>query len=382
MSYFLTEDQQLIVNSVREFCQSPSTVKMVQEEKAAHLFARRSWQAAAEQGYIAAYLPEEYGGMGYDLTTWFLIIEELARNGYPSCGAIAGHVLGLLAIEHWGTEEQKKMFLPELGSGKKICCGAVTDPAGLTNFSEWGLQEVETADGWRISGTKVITTNAACADYKVIFGRPENGHKWFDHVYVVPADTPGIETGDQERKLVPDCSDWGTVVLKDVEVPRINRIDCNGAGSDWLGPSFLLLSLQAMVLGYAGFKMGFDYATQRTRDGRPLVSLQKVAHNLADMAIRNETSRCLIYTATRLWDEGRTEECRRLASMAKAYVCESANKSLHDAVMIHGGIGYTIPAIVGMLWTSSIQLELAEMPCDVHRDFVIESYGVKLDWKD
>ncbi|MDR3308109.1 MAG: acyl-CoA dehydrogenase family protein [Coriobacteriales bacterium] len=382
MSYFLTEDQRLIVNSVREFCQSPSVVKMVQEEKAAHQFAIRSWQAAADQGYIAAYLPEEYGGMGYDLTTYFLIVEELARNGYPCCGAMAGHVLGLLPIEHWGTEEQKKAFLPKLGSGEAIACGAVTDPSGLTNFSEWGLDEVETDKGWRISGTKVVTTNAANADYKIVFGRPSKGGKWFDHVYVIPKDTPGLETGDQEHKLVPDCSDWGTIVLKDVEVPRFNRIDCNGAGSDWLGPSFLFLALQAMVLGYTGFKIGFDYATQRTRDGIPLIHTQKVAHNLADMAIRNETGRCLIYTGTRLWDEGRRGECRRIASMAKAYVCESTNKSLHDAVIIHGGMGYTVPAIIGVLWTSSIQLELAEMPSDVHRDFVIESYGVKLDWKD
>lgn len=382
MSHFLTADQQLIVSSVREFCQSQSTQKMVQEEKAALKFPLRSWQAAAEQGYIASYLPEEYGGMGYDLTTHYAIFEELVRNGYPCCSAIAGHVLGILAIEHWGTEEQKRLFLPELGSGAKICCGAVTDPAGITNFEEWGLKEEETKDGWLLNGTKVLTTNAANADYKVVFGRPENGGKWFDHIYVIPKDTPGLRAGEQERKLIPDCSDWGSLVLKDVEVPKINRINRGDKDDYWLGPSFMMVAIEGLVFGEHGFRMGFDFATQRTRGDKRLVGFQKVAHNLADMAIRNEAGRGLIYTAARMWDEGRREECRRLASMAKAFTCESANKNLHDATMMHGGIGGTVPAGVGVLWAASIQLELAEMPCDMHRDFVIESYGVKLDWKN
>jgi alkylation response protein AidB-like acyl-CoA dehydrogenase len=382
MSHFLNEDQRLIVNSVREFCQSPTILKMVQEDKAARAFPLRSWKAAAEQGYIAAYLPEEYGGMGYDLTTYYSIFEELCRNGYPCHGAIAGHVLGILAIENWGTEEQKKLFLPELGSGEKICCGAVTDPAGITNFSEWGFQEEETEDGWRLNGTKVITTNAANADYKVVFGRPDNGGKWFDHVYVVPKDTPGVEVGEQETKLVPDGSDWGTVVFKDVVVPKINRLDRGTADDFWLGPSFMMVALEGLTLAETGFRFAFDYATQRSRNGGKLIGLQKVAHNIADMAIRNEAGRGLIYTAARMWDEGRREECRRLASMAKAFVCEAANKNLHDATIIHGGVGCTIPAIVGVLWTASLQLEIAEMPCDMHRDFVIESYGVDLEWKN
>jgi alkylation response protein AidB-like acyl-CoA dehydrogenase len=354
---------------------------MVQEEKAAFAFPTRSWNAAAEQGYIASYLPEEYGGMGYDLTTHYLIFEELCRNGYPCCGAIAGHILAILAIEHWGTEEQKKLFLPDVGSGKKMACGSVSDPAGMTNFSEWGFTEEETEDGWILNGIKVITTNAAHADVKVIFAPPSPGSKWLDHVYVIPTETPGVEPGEQEKKLVPDGSDWGTLKLNNVKVPKICRLDDNGAGDDWLGASFMMVAIEALVFGDKGFKMAFDYANQRSRAGKKLTSLQKVSHNLADMAIRNTASRTLIYTAARLWDEGRTGECKRLASMAKTYVCEAANKTLHDAVVIYGGIGCTMPAIIGLLWAASIQLEIAEMPCDVHRDLVIETYGVELDWK-
>lgn len=383
MSYFLTEDQKLIVNSVQEFCMSPTTQKLVAEAAEKKEFPYECWKAAADQGYIGSYIPEEYGGLGYDMTTYFLIIEELTKHNYPICGALAGHHLGVLAMLAWGTEEQKQKWLVPCATGEKIACGSVTDPAGLANFPQWGFEETKTETGWKLNGTKVLTTNAIAADIQVIFGRPSEGKSWFDHVYIVEKGTPGVETGDQEHKLVPvPTDDWGSIVLRDVEIPAMNRIDDNGSGTTWLGPSYLLLSVQAMVMGYAAFQLSFAFTTQRERYGRPLVALQAVSHKLANMAIRNESGRSLIYNAVRLWEEGRGEECLRLASMAKAYVCESATESLHDAVILHGGIGYTVPVMVGPLWASSIQLELAEMPGDVHRDFIMQSYGVEPGWKN
>lgn len=382
MSYFQTEDQKLIVQSVKEFCTSPTMQKMIADARAKQEFPIECWKAAAAQGYIGAMIPEEYGGMGYDLTTYFMIVEEFAKNQFPICGALAGHSLGVLPILYWGTEEQKQRYLPNIASGDCILCGAVTDPAGLGNFPEWGLKEAQTADGWLLDGTKVMVTNADIAQVKVVFGRPSEGCSWFDHVYLVEKGLDGLETGDQEHKLIPDFTDWGSIVMKGVEVPADCRIDDNGTGYFWLGPSFLLLALQSMVAGYGAFAMGLGYTTQRTRYGRPLVALQSVSHKLANIAIRNETAKCLIYTATRLWDEGRQLECFRLGCMAKAYVTENANQSLHDCVLLHGGIGYTVPAKIGPLWVSSLQMELAEMPGDVHRDFIMETYGVKPGWKN
>lgn len=382
MSYFLTEDQKLIVKSVDEFCAQPQIQAMCAEARKEWRFSRELWKAAAEQGYIGAAIPEEYGGMGYDLTTYFLIVEELAKNSFPLCGALAGHSLGMLPLMYWGTEEQKKTWLPGIASGDIVLAGSVTDPAGLCNFPEWGMTDVETADGYKLNATKVMSTNAVTADLKIVFAKPSEGKSLFDHVYVVEKDLPGVETGDQEKKLMPDCGDWGSIVLNDVEVPKDHRIDDNGFGPYWLGPSFLVLALQSLVMGYGAFKSAYDYAAQRTRYGRPLNAIQSVSHKIADMAIHNETSRCLIYTATRLWDEGRAFECYRLACMAKAYVTEGVNKSCHDAVILHGGIGYTIPAMIGPMWVSSIQMELAEMPGDIHRDFIMETYGVKPGWKE
>lgn len=380
MSHFLTNDQELIRNSVREFCHDPNTQKVAAKDKQNGGFPFESWYLAAEQGYISPYVPEEYGGAGYDLTTYFIILEELSKNGYPAAGSMGAHDLGILPLLYWGTKEQKEKYLTPLASGKAIACGAVTDPAGLTNYPEWGLTVTEEGDHYVLNGSKMLVSNPHVSDIKVIFGQPTQGH--FNQVYIVEKNTPGLETGFQEKKLVPGNSDWGSINMKNVRIPKNNRVEDNGMGQLWLGPSFLSLALSALVLGEAAFNMAKAFTSQRSKYERPLSDLQAVSHRLVDMAVNNETSRNLIYAGARLWDEGRHEEAYRIGSMSKIYVPEAANKNLHEAAILHGGIGFTPQAGVGVMWAASLQLEIAEMPADVHRDFVAETYGINVGWKN
>lgn len=380
MSYFLTEDQILIKNSVREFCQDPGNQKIAARDKENGGFPLESWKAAARQGYISPYVPEEFGGQGYDLTTYFIILEELSKHGFPAANAMGAHDLGILPLLYWGTEEQKAKFLTPLGSGQAIACGAVTDPSGLTNYPEWGLTVREEGDHLLINGSKMLVTNADVSDIKVIFGQPSSNH--FEKVYIVEKGTEGVETGYQEKKLVPGTSDWGSINLKNVSIPKFNEVVDNGFGQTWLGPSFLSISLSALVLGEMAFNMARSFASQRTKHGHPLTDLQAVSHRLVNMAVNNETSRNLIYAGARLWDEGRYEECYRIGCMSKIYVPEAANKNLHEAAIMHGGIGFTPQAMIGAIWAASLQLEIAEMPGDVHRDFVAETYGIKTGWRN
>lgn len=379
MSHFLTEDQMLIKNTVREFCMDPNTQKMAAAAKMSGGFPLDCWKSAADQGYIASFVPEEYGGQGYDFTTYLIILEELTKNGFPAANVMGGHDLGLTPILYWGTEEQKKKFLPALASGETICCGAVTDPAGLANFPEWGLSEQEENDGYIINGTKVLVSNADISQIKVIFGRPDNGH--FEKVYLLEKGSPGLETGYHEQKIVPGTSDWGTISMKNVRIPKENKIIDNGIGQAWLGLSFLSISLTSLVLGEMAFNKALDFTNQRTRHDKPLSGYQAVSHRLVNMAVNNEASRNLIFAGARLWDEGRYDECYRIGSMAKIFVPEAANKNLHDAAILHGGIGFTPQAMIGLMWASSLQLEIAEMSADVHRDLVAETYGINNGWK-
>jgi alkylation response protein AidB-like acyl-CoA dehydrogenase len=379
MSYFLTEEQQLIKNSVREFCFDPTTRKAGSADKKAGGFPFESWKLGVEQGYVAPYVPEEYGGQGYDLTTYFIILEELSRYGNLISNVLGAHDLSVLPLLYWGTEEQKKKYLPSLVSGK-VGCGAVTDPAGLNNYPEWGLTVAEEGDDYILNGTKVLVTNAHAADIKVVFGKPAGSD--FDAVYVVEKEMPGVETGYMEHKIVPGSVDWGTVNLKNVRVPKANKVVDNGIGATWFGPSFMSISLSALVLGEMGLNKAMQFTQQRTRYERPLNSLQAVSHKLVDMAVSIEASRGLIYNGIRLWDEGRYDEAYKIGCMTKVFVPEAMNKILHEAAILHGGIGFTPQALIGLLWETSLQLEIAEMPADVHRDFVASMLGIPIGWKN
>jgi len=380
MSYFLTEEQSLIKQSVREFCQAPSTLKMIGECYQRGGFPMECWQAAADMGFIGVSIPEAYGGQGHDMTTELMVMEELGNNGFPVTGAIVAHNLGMLAIYHWGTEEQKKKYLVPAASGKAIVCGAFTDPAGSFNFPEWGMSVEEDGDEFVLNGSKVMVTNAVVSDIKIIFGKDlEHGDS--KHAFIVEKETSGL-SGQAEQKIVPDIADWGTVSFKNVRVPRANKLNGKDCEAPWLSLGFLTTAMMSYSLANIAFAKTLAFTKQRTRYGKPLTDLQTVSHRLVNMAINNETSKSLLYNAARLWDEGRYEECERLCSMAKVYVTESANKTLHDATVLHGGVGFTPAPRVGLMWASSIQLEIAEGPTDLHRDLVAQTYGMKAGWKD
>lgn len=380
MSFFMTEDQKLIVQSVHEFCTSASTQAMAAEEKKAGTFPRKYWKAAAEQGYIGAYLPEEYGGGGYDLTTFFLIAEEMMKCGAPIMGALAGQYLGSLAILYWGDDDVKKRYLPGVCSGDIVLCGAMTDPSGMGNFAEWNFTQEQVDGGWKVFCNKVMVTNAENCDVAVVFGPPAKGHHLPTVAYVVDKSLEGVEIGAQEPKILGGYSDWCGLTLNNVVVPESNRL--TGDKINYVGTSFLFLAMEAMVTGYGAFKSAMEYCTTRTRYGKPLTALQSVSHHIADMVIANEASRAIIYTATRLWDEGREEECYRMCLIAKAFVTEHAGKSLHDAAVLHGGAGYAAKTGIGYMWINSLCMEIAEMPPDVHRDWIMETYGIQPGWKD
>lgn len=380
MSYFLTEEQALIKQSVRDFCQSPATQKMIMECYQRGGFPIECWQAAADMGFIGVSIPEAYGGQGHDMYTELLVMEELGNNGFPVTGAIVAHNLGMLAIYYWGNEEQRQKYLVPAAAGTKIVCGAFTDPSGSMNLPEWGMAVEEEGDEYIINGSKVMVTNAVISDIKIIFGR-DLDHGDSKHAYIVEKGTPGL-SGQAEPKIVPDLADWGTINLKNVRVPKANKLDGTRSDVPWLSLGFLTTAMMSYSLANIAFAKTVAFTKQRTRYGKPLTDLQTVSHRLVNIAIANETSHNLLYTAARLWDEERYDEAERVCSMAKVYVTESANKSLHDAALLHGGVGFTPAPRVGIMWASSLQLEIAEGPVDVHRDIVAESYAIKPGWKD
>ncbi|HWQ74361.1 MAG TPA: acyl-CoA dehydrogenase family protein [Syntrophomonas sp.] len=380
MSYFITEEQQLILNAVRDFCNDPKIQQMNMEAMQQGKVARAVWDAAAELGFVGISTPEKYGGGGRDLFTECLVIEELAKAGNPFGTMLIAHNLGLKCLYYCGTEEQKMKYLVPMASGKALCASAFTDPAGSFNFKEWGVTFVKQGDEYVVNGGKVMVTHADEGDIKFIFAMDYEKDSVMKGL-ILEKGMPGIECGKQ-TKLMPSNDGWGRINLKNVKIPSENIVDTGNSRIPYLAPGFLEVGLAGLAMSEVAFALAMNYAGQRTRYGKPLTVLQKVTHHLVDMAILKETSRSLVYNAAQLWDAERYDEAERLCLMAKIYCTECATKITHDAAMLFGGIGYTPEAIVGPLHIGAFSLEIAEGTNDILRDFVGETYGIKPGWKN
>lgn len=381
MSYFMTIDQQLLKESVNDFCQSPRVQEAIEADNAQPGFPRRCWDLLAEAGFIGMSIPEEYGGQGQDIVTELIVTEVLGMYGYPALENLAGHQLGCAVMNYWGSEEIKQKYLVPCAKGEKVCCGAATDPAGSFNMTEWGISYREEGDEVIVNGQKVVVTNAETADIKIVFGKEAGGNTQ-SCAFIMEKGMPGLDFGGQEQRLIPGPQDWGSLFFNDVHIPKENLLRGNNDTVNlWTALGFNAGALMTLTIGQTALNLAMDYTSKRTNSGRPLNQLQKVAHRLADMAMVIDICKASIYTAARLWDEGRFEESARLSFMNKAYTTEQMSKVTHDATVLFGAIGYNPASVVCVLNAMVVSTEIAECPPDILRDMIIETYGIDPVWK-
>lgn len=382
MSYFMTDEQALLKESVTQFCQAPDTLEAIAYDNAhPGEFPRKSWDALANAGLIGMSIPEEYGGQGQTVETELIVSEVLGTFGYPALANLAGHQLGCAVLYYWGSEDIKQKYLVPCAKGEKVCCGAATDPSGSFNMTEWGISYREEGDEVVINGQKVVVTNADTADVKVIFGKEEGGNTQ-SCAFVIEKGTPGVSNGGQEGMLIPGPSDWGTIFLEDVHIPKENVLRGGPEKVNmWTALGFNAGALMSLTIGQTAFNLAMKYTSERTNSGRPLNQLQKVAHRLVDMATVIDICKASIYTAARLWDEGRYDESVRLSFMNKAFTTEQMSKVTHDATVLHGAVGYNPQTMVSVLNAMVVSTEIAECPPDILRDMIAETYGIDPVWK-
>jgi len=376
----LSEDQELLLASVREYCADPSTKELVAQAAAEKRLAREVWDGAAKLGFIGISTPEEYGGGGFDLVTECLLIEEFVKAGNPFASMLVAHNLGLKCLYYCGTEEQKQKYLVPMATGKYLCSSAFTDPAGSFNFKEWSISFEPDGDEVVVNGGKVMVTQADDGDVKFVFAMNYADDTVLKGL-IIDKDIPGI-TSALQTKLLPRNDGWGSLSFSDVRIPAENVVDTSACTIPYLAPGFLEVGLSGLLTAQASFGLAFNYATQRTRYGKPLTNLQKVAHRLVDMGIKVEAARALIYEAAQNWDAGNYQYAERLCLMAKVFGTEVGNAVAHDALILHGGAGYTPELPIGGIFANSIALEIAEGANDILRDFIAETYGIKPGWKN
>ncbi len=296
-------------------------------------------------------MPEEYGGGGADLLTFSLVIEELARVD-ASCSLIpAAQELGAMPIILAGSQQQKQAYLPRLATGEWIAAFALTEPGAGSDATAVATTAVLDGDEYVLNGTKCFITNAGIADvYTVVASTsPGRGPRGLS-LFIVEASSPGFSVGKVEEKLGIRGSQTAEVILRDCRVPAANLLGREGTGllvaMDTLDRTRAGVGAQAVGIAQGALDEALAYVKQRTQFSKPLAQQQGVQFMLADMGIKIEAARQLVYRAASVVDREARSGRRishyggRLSAMAKTFASDVAMEVTVDAVQLLGGYGY------------------------------------------
>jgi len=307
-------------------------------------FPRTIIKDLADADMFRVFIPEEYDGLGGGCLELCLVTEELSRVCSSVAISYAASALGTMSLLEYGTEEQKRKYLPDVAGGKKLAAFALTEATAGSDVSAIKTTARREKAGYVINGTKQFITNGGEAELYTIIAltNPEKGSRGAS-AFLVKTDTPGFSFGKKEKKMGLRASATRELVFRNCLIPEENLIGREGAGLimalrlfDRSRPG---VAAQAVGLAQGALEAAVDYARQRIQFGHPIISLQAVQLMLADMATEVEAARLLVYAVARTIDSGArkfTEE----AAMAKVFASDTAMKVTTNAVQILGGVGY------------------------------------------
>lgn len=363
MDFELTEELKMLKEMAYKFAVAeftPVSKECDEHEK----YTPEIRKKAAANGLVGAWIPEAYGGAGAGILGNAIITEELSRVDMGIGLNVVAATFGCEAIFDYGTEEQKKTYLPPVCAGDKVSAGAFTEPNAGTDVAGYKTRAVKDGDYYVINGNKMFITNGTVCDFMVaqcITNPDEKRHNQFSLI-IVPADTPGITRNKIRGKMGIRASDTAEIAFEDVRVPRENLVGKEGRGFIQLMHFFdttrVMVAGQGIGLSVACLETCIKYCKERTAFGAPLGSFQLTQKKLTEMAIMIEALRGLVYKAAWLIDQGRPDYT--LAAMAKFFSGQTAVFCANYAVELHGGYGYIDEYSVQKWYRDAKILELYE----------------------
>jgi alkylation response protein AidB-like acyl-CoA dehydrogenase len=343
MDFQLTDEQRLISESAREFADREILPRVRENDRAAR-FDRELASKLGEVGYLGAPVAERYGGRGLDYLGYGLIVEQVGRAD-SSARTVVSVQTSLVAgsIERWGTEEQKQRWLPRLCSGEALGCFGLTEPDTGSDAANLRTRATKTDSGWSISGQKMWISLGNVSEVALIFAQtdPAMKHRGLA-CFLVPTDSEGFTSQEIHGKLGLRSSDTAELSLNEVEVGEEAMLGAVGDGFK-VAMSALDNGRYSVAAGCVGICEGcveasISYAKEREQFGVPLARFQLVQEMLADMILKRDAARMLVYRAGALKDEGKPNTME--TSVAKLYATEAAVECANLAIQVHGGAGY------------------------------------------
>ena len=343
MEYFLTEEQKVLKGLARRIAEErilPVRAELDEKEE----FPWAIMKDLADSDLFRICVPEKYDGIGGGNLDFCLVVEELSRICSGVAVSYAATALGAAVLLEYGSEEQKQKYLPVIAAGKRLAAFALTEPTAGSDASNIKTTAEKTAEGYVLNGTKQFITNGGDAEiYTVIALTDKTKGARGASAFIVEKDTPGFTFGKKEKKLGIRTSSTRELVFRNCTIPEENRIGREGMGFIMtmrvLDRSRPGIGAQAVGIAQGALEATVDYAQERIQFGHPIIAIPIVQNMLAEMAIRVEAARLLVYAAARTIDSG-AKDYTEEASMAKVFASDTAMKVTTDAVQIFGGAGY------------------------------------------
>ncbi len=379
MDFTLSKEHEMARALFREFAEKevkPLAIEVDETE----VFPRETVEKMAKAGFMGIPVPKEYGGQGCDVLTYAMCVEELAKVCGTTAVIVSAHTsLCCDPILTFGTEDQKKKYLPDLASGKKVGAFGLTEPGAGTDAQGQQTKAVLDGDEWVLNGSKIFITNGKEADVYVIFaitGMVEKRGRMTKEIsaFIVEKGTPGFSFGTKEKKMGIRGSSTYELIFTDCRIPKENMLGAQGKGfgiaMHTLDGGRIGIAAQALGLGEGALERTIAYVKERKQFGRAIGQFQNTQFQLADMATKAQAAQFMVYKAACTKDQYTKDHKTSYnveAAMAKLYAAEMAMEVTTKAVQLHGGYGYTREYEVERMMRDAKITEIYEGTSEVQR---------------
>lgn len=343
MNFILTEEQLAVQQAARDFTQMELLPGVIERDRDMK-YPTEQVRKMGEMGFLGMMVSPEYGGGGMDTLSYVLAMEEMSKVD-SSCSVIVSvnNSLVCWGLETYGSEEQKKKYLPKLASGEWIGSFCLSEPEAGSDATSQRTTAIDKGDHYLLNGTKNWITNGGSSRIHLVIAQTdvEKGHRGIN-AFIVDTEMDGVVIGAKEDKLGIRASDTHTIMYNDVIVPKENRIGEDGFGFKFamkvLSGGRIGIAAQALGIAAGAYELSVKYAKEREAFGKPIAQHQAIAFKLAEMATDIEAARLLVYRSAYLKDQH--QEYTDAAAMAKLFASSAAMKHTVEAVQIHGGYGF------------------------------------------
>lgn len=378
--WIFNEDHEVFRKTVRKFVANEIKPYIERWENNGEV-PRELYKKMGEMGYLGIKFPIQYGGSGLDTIMEAVFIEEIARSGSGGVGAsiLATSGIAMSKILLFGSEEQKRRYLPEGIRGEKIFALGVTEPSSGSDVASIRTNAKLDGDHYILNGSKTFITNGVNADYVIVAAKTKNDPKHKNiSLFLVDTKSEGYSVGKKLKKLGWRSSDTGEIYFDHVKVPKENLIGEEHAGFHYIMQDFqyerIHMALSSVALAEIALEDSIKYSKERIQFNQPLANFQVLRHKMVDMAVDIEKARSITYRALYLYNQD--EDVVTHATMAKAYTAEMVQRVTDTAVQIHGGNGYMMEYPVQRYWRDARLQSIGGGTTQVMNEILTKKLGI------